>query len=311
MRHRDDSLTTGHHLRQLGTFLRSRRVRLTPHLVGLPDIGRRRTAGLRREEVARLAGISAAWYTYLEQGRDVHPSREVLDALCEALRLDAGERAYLFQLAYGPRGAGDRRAATASPWLSALHLTPSLLAPDGTPPSLRRVLDALGPTPALVIDRCWDVVSRNAAIVAVLPSLGPERTTPDAQPQNLVEYVLTDAALQGSLRDWAQVARLAVDGLRASLAGVPADDPLSAHAAALVVRLTAVSPEFRAWWPAHGLWAADRPVTHVYEHPQVGRLEFEGTMFDVRSAPGLTLITYVPCDPESTVRMRDLTAARR
>jgi len=88
---------------------------------------------------------------------------------------------------------------------------------------------------------------------------------------------------------------------------VPADDPATDSAAALVVRLAAASPEFRAWWPAHGLWAADRPVTHVLEHPQMGRLEVEGTMLDVRSAPGLTLLTYVPCDPGSAVRPRELT----
>jgi len=289
--------------KQLGSFLRSRRERLSPGDVGLPDLGRRRTAGLRREEVARLAGISPTWYMHLEQGRAEHPSREVLDALAHALRLDATERAYLFQLAYGPRRSPDRPAS--------LPCLPT--ARDSLPSSVRRLLVALEPTPALVLNRCWDVVGCNVALAAVLPDLDPGHPTPETPsgvpPRNVVEYVLTSAALRAGLRDWPQVARLAVDGLRASLAGVAPDDPLGARAAALVARLTAASPEFRAWWPAHELWAADRPVTHVYEHPQIGRLEVDGTMLDVRSAPGLTLVTYVSCDPETANRLRRLTAA--
>jgi transcriptional regulator with XRE-family HTH domain len=284
---------------------------LTPSLVGLPDVGRRRTRGLRREEVAQLAGISPAWYTYLEQGRDVRPSRDVLDALARALRLEGAERAHLFQLAYGARSGGDHRQSVSA---TARGRPPYAAAPppatsDGTPPSLRRLLDALGPTPALVVDRCWDVIGQNAAFAAVLPDLGPRRPTPGTPSFNVVEYALTDAGLRAAMHDWAHVARLAVDGLRASLADVAADDPLSARAASLVARLAETSPEFRAWWPAHGLWVADRPVTHVYEHPRVGRLEVDATMLDVRSAPGLTPVTYVPCDAETTARLRQLAAA--
>lgn len=304
MSQRDETTPTDPRVPQLGAFLRSRRERLAPCDVGLRDVGRRRTAGLRREEVAQLAGISPAWYTHLEQGRDIHPSRKVLDALARALRLDTGERAYLFQLAYGARRGTDRRAPAAA-------VPPA--APKVLPPSLRRLLDALGPAPALVLTRCWDLVGCNAALVAVLPEFGPAhagRETPSGTlPSfNVVEYVLTNRAWRAAMHDWAQVARLAVDGLRASLADAAADDPLSARAAALVARLNAASPEFRAWWPAHGLWVADRPVTHVYEHPHVGRLEVDGTMPDVRSAPGLTLLTYVPCDPVSAERLRHLTA---
>jgi transcriptional regulator with XRE-family HTH domain len=285
----------------LGAFLRSRRERLTPVDVGIRDVGRRRTTGLRREEVAQLAGISAAWYTLLEQGRDVHPSREVLDALARALRLDVCERVYVFQLAFGPRRGTDRRALTGA----------SPMEPGELSPSVRRLLDAFGPAPALIINRCWDLAGVNAALAAVLPDLSPERASPDTPPVNVVEYVLTSDALRAGLRDWAQVARLAVDGLRASVAGAAPDEPLAARAAALVAQLTARSAEFRAWWPAQGLWAADRPVTHVYAHPQVGPLEVDGTMLDVRSAPGLTLVTYVPCDPESAAQLRHLMGAPR
>jgi hypothetical protein len=143
------------------------------------------------------------------------------------------------------------------------------------------------------------------------PSRADDISVACDQSLNVVEYVLTSLALRAGLRDWAQVARLAVDGLRASLAGVAADEPLSARAAALVARLTAMSPEFRVWWPAHGLWVADRPVTHVYEHPDIGSIEVDGAMFDARSAPGLTLVTYVPCDPESAARLRHLMGVPR
>lgn len=244
----------------------------------------------------------------------MHPSREVLDAVAHALRLDATERAYVLQLVYGPRRDSDRRAPTVKAPLDAQD-RPAPAAPEGPPPSIHRLLDALGPTPALIIDRCWDLVGCNAVLAAVLPglgpALGPARVTPDASPPNLVEYVLTSAVCRSALGDWAGVARLAVDGLRASLAGVAADDPLGTRAAALVCRLTMASPEFRAWWPSHGLWAANRPVTHVYVDPQVGRIEFDGTMLDVRSAPGLMLLTYVPSDPESADRLRQFTAQRR
>lgn len=108
-----------------------------------------------------------------------------------------------------------------------------------------------------------------------------------------------------------RLARAAVDRFRASLVGVGSDEPASARAAALVARLTEVSPEFRAWWPAHGLWVADRPVTHVHEHPRVGPLELEVTLFDVRSAPGLTLVLYVPRDPASADRVRRLATVPR
>lgn len=286
MPHRDDVPPTGPCAAQLGAFLFSRRARLTPRAVGLPHVGRRRTAGLRREEVAQLAGISAAWYTHLEQGRDVHPSREVLGALADGLRLDATERAHLFRLAYGPRRDAARHgpAGAASPFPAALP-----------PPSLLRLLEALEPAPALAIDRCWDLVCCNAVLLRVLPDLDPlhngRAAPPGGRRVNLVEYVLTSATFRAGMCDWAQVARLAVDGLRASLASVGAAEALRGRAEALVGRLNATSAEFRTWWPAQGLWVADRPVTHVYEHPEVGRLKVDGSMLDVRSAPGLALAT--------------------
>ena len=312
MSYSNQSLAVGPGVAQLGAFLRSRRARLTPSEVGLSDSRRRRTTGLRREEVAQLAGISPAWYTHLEQGRDVRPSREVLDALADALRLEAGERAYLLHLADTGRRAGDRRAmATAIPPAASLG-RPTSWVPVAPSPSLRRLLDALGPTPALVINCCWDVVSCNPAFAAVLPDFGPfalgERGG-DLHPLNVVEYALTNADWRAAMHDWPRVARTAVDGLRADLAGVTPNDPMRVRAAALVACLSDRSPEFRAWWPAHGLWVADQATSHVFEHPSVGTLDLDVTLLDVRSAPGLTLLTYVPHDSTTSERLRHLLCA--
>lgn len=300
----------------LGAFLRSRRERLTPSDAGIAGVGRRRTVGLRREEVAILAGISPTWYMHLEQGRATRPSREVIDALARALRLDPGERAYLLQIAYGARHQGDRRSPERSVGYPAAAAVARSAEPldSPLPASIDRLLDVLVSTPALIINRCWDVVAWNTAATAVLPSLGSSARHGAATrvtTRNLVELVLTDPTWRSALRDWADVARLAVGGLRASLVHIVPSHPQSTRAAALIQRLQEVSPEFRVWWPAHSLWLADRPITHVYEHPQVGSIEVDGTMLDVRSAPGLTLLTYVPCNEESAERIEQLQAAIR
>lgn len=293
-------------LTPLGDFLRSRRERLTPTDVGLHSVGRRRTTGLRREEVAQLAGMSAAWYIQLEQGQDVHPSAGVLDALARALRLDATERAHLFRLGHIADFDTGAAAGHAPDAILAATAVPSPEVPDGTPPAVRRMLDGLGATPALVVDRYWDVVGRNAALAALLPALAPERVSPDTPPRNVVHYVLTSAPWRATVADWEVVARRAVAGLRASLAPVLARDAADPRATALIAELQHDSAEFRAWWPAHDLWAAERPLPQVHQHPTAGRLEVEATLLDARGAPGLTLIIYVPCDAVTAAKLRNL-----
>ena len=275
---------------QLGSFLRSRRERLQPSDVGLPDAGgRRRARGLRREEVAQLAEMSVAWYTGLEQGRGVHPSRTTLDTLARVLRLEDAEREHLFRLAF----PDTRRALTTEPLRDSLHgraavsvaasrLVPSPDHPDGTPPSVRRLLDALGLLPALVLDRYWDVVG----------------------------YVLTNELWRRHVPEWPALARAAVGGLRASLAPVLAEAPNDARAAALLGQLERESAEFGPWWTEHALWGAERPLTHVQRHPTAGAMTFETQLLDLRSAPGLTLVVYTPCDAESTTKLRHLVAQR-
>lgn len=291
----------------LGAFLRSRRERLTPADISIPNVGRRRAQGLRREEVAALAGMSAAWYTHLEQGRDVHASETALDSLATALRLNDVERAHLHRLGRAaPQGT--RQADRPGALTRAADLRPSPEVPDGTPPTIRRLLDALLPTPALVIDRYWDVVGRNAALEALLPGLGSPRTAPDGPPRNVVRYALTRAEWRAAAQDWETAARRAVAGLRASLADVLAETPADVCAATLVSQLERESSEFRRWWPEHEVWAAERPLVQTFHHETAGALEFETTLLDVRSARGVTLIAFVPCNPESAAGLQRLRA---
>jgi transcriptional regulator with XRE-family HTH domain len=290
---------------ELGAFLRSRRARLLPEAVGLARTGRRRTAGLRREEVAALAGVSAAWYTYLEQGRDVRPSDAVLDALARALRLGPGERAHLFRLAR----ATSTTAAGAAHEVTASALEPAPTALDGTPASLQRLLDAFAATPAAAVDRHWDLLGRNAALAALFPSIAPARTRPDVPPRNAVHHVLTDPAWRAAAGDdWERTARHALAGLRASLASRLDTPATAARAAALLAQFAREVPAFSAWWAAHDLWPADRPLAWTCRHPAHGAVALETTLLDLRSPRGVTLVAFVPADARAVATLASLAA---
>lgn len=185
--------------RELGAFLRARRERLTPGQVGLPQTGRRRTPGLRREELAVLAGISATWYTYLEQGRDIRTSDQVLDALASALRLDGPERAHLFRLA----GHGPARSEEREPLSAEAAAVPLLLQPN----------------PAYIIGGTYDVLSHNRAAEELFPGL----LTTGGRP-NFARWVFLEPAARDTLVDWEEEARGLLARLR-TLAGRHPDDP--------------------------------------------------------------------------------------
>lgn len=293
-------------LRRLAAFLRSRREQVLPAAVAVPNGGgRRRARGLRREDVADIAQISVAWYTRLEQGQDVRPSLAVLGRVAAALRLGAAERTHLFRLAGVVDDSGPATAGDAAPVLRAVDVVPSPDAPDGTPPHLRRLLDGIQ-TPALLMDRYWDVVGRNAALEAMLGPLEPPRVGPNVPPRNVVRWVLSTRPAGAGGADWESLARVCVGGLRATLGQVWAEHPDDRRAATLVDLLTRESPEFRAWWPEQQVWAADRPLRRAYEHPRVGRLAVEITLLEVRSAPGVTLVTHVAGDAASAAKLREL-----
>ena len=205
--------------RALGEFLRSRRARLQPADVDLPPGRRRRTPGLRREEVAHLAAIGPTWYTALEQGRDIHVSAHVLDSLARALRLNTTERAHLFALANREPlvEPGERAALT---------------------PALQALLDHHEPLPGYVMDQRWDVLGWNRAAAALF---GDFATLPPAE-RNMVWLLFTAPRLRTLLVDWEAHAQQVLGQFRASW-GRHADDPAFGE---LIGRLRQTSPEFDA-----------------------------------------------------------------
>jgi transcriptional regulator with XRE-family HTH domain len=209
--------------RQSGDFLRSRRERLTPSDVGLPDGFRRRTPGLRREEVALLAGVGATWYTWLEQGRDVRPSAEVLSALADALRLSAAERRHLYIL-------NDRPPPE-----------PRTSGPERVEEPLLRMLDSLTSQPAYVLGRRWDVLAWNRAAELLFGDYGKL----DGDARNIMHIVFANKAHRKLLIDWDEVASTVLAMFRADSARYAGDPDFER----LISTLMRVSLEFRKWWP--------------------------------------------------------------
>jgi transcriptional regulator with XRE-family HTH domain len=249
---------------ELGHFLRARRERLTPEAVGLPRGSRRRTAGLRREEVAELAGISTDWYIRLEQGRSVSPSPTTVDALARALRLDGTEHAHLKALT--------RNADHAS------------FAPETVPRSVRRMVESLN-QPAYVTGRRWDVLHWNEQADAIFAF---SRIAPEDR--NVLLSMLTNPATRRLFgRSWAAEARRMVAEFR-STHDFWAGDPAFA---ALLARLRQESPDFDGWWKAHDVRhvAAGRKQMN---HPKQGILRFEYASFQANDDPGLKLVVYTP-----------------
>ncbi|MFQ6196435.1 helix-turn-helix transcriptional regulator [Streptomyces sp. NPDC000405] len=257
--------------RELGAFLRSRRERITPDQAGLPHTGRRRTPGLRREELALLAGISATWYTYLEQGRDIRASDQVLDALASALRLDRHERRHLFEL------AGHTAAAETG--------EPEQLAAE-----VAAVPLLLQPHPAYIIDGNYDVLSRNQAADELFPHL----TTAVDRPANFARWVFLEPAARTVLVDWELEARGLLARLR-TLAGRHSGDPRYSR---LIDELNAGSPEARAWWPQY-----DVQVRHGgrkrLRRPGHGVTDFAYTAFHLAEHPEQTLVVYTDTDTDT------------
>ncbi|MET8453065.1 helix-turn-helix transcriptional regulator [Streptomyces sp. NPDC005209] len=249
--------------RELAAFLRSRRERITPDQVGLPPSGRRRTPGLRREELALLAGISATWYTYLEQGRDIRASDQVLGALASALRLDRHERGHLFRLA-GHVPAVD------------IEVPESLAAEVAAVPLL------LQPHPAYIIGGNYDVLSHNQAAVDLFPHL----TAADGR-ANFARWTFLEPAARDVLVDWESEARGLLARLR-TLAGRHPDDPRYTR---LIDELNAGSPEVRAWWPQYDVQDrhGGRKRLRCRER---GIVDFAYTAFHLAEQPEQTLVIY-------------------
>ncbi len=268
------------HRSELGDFLRSRRERLSPETVGLPNGFRRRTPGLRREEVALLAGVGATWYTWLEQGRSVRASVEVLSALADALRLDAVERHHLFILSDRP--------------------PPQTILADSecVEASLQRMLDSLTGQPAYLIGRRWDILVWNQAAIAVFGDYaalqGDER--------NIMHLVFANARHRRLLVDWNEVAPVYLAMFRADSARYAGHPDLQR----LIATLMRTSPEFKAWWPKHDVVAELSNIKRI-RHPRKGIMLFEFTSFAVTDGSGRKLIVYTPQHENKTAdKLEDL-----
>lgn len=254
----------------LAAFLRERRARLQPADVGLPALGRRRTRGLRREEVAQLAGIGLTWYTWLEQGRAINVSAAFLEQLAAALRLNATEREYLLALAQG------RDTAPPSP-------VPPV------PPAVQRMLDAL-PVPAQVTNARWDVLAWNAPAVALF---GDYAQLP-AEQRNSLYRVFLDPAMRRLLVDWEQDARQLLARFRLD-AGRAGADPAFA---ALIETLRRDSAEFAQWWSAQDvLGRGEGRKRFRRADGTIATYEYQALSID--GCPGLRMAVYIPPDPSA------------
>jgi transcriptional regulator with XRE-family HTH domain len=258
---------------ELSDFLRMRRAAINPEEVGLPGGGRRRTPGLRREEVAQLAGIGTTWYTWLEQGRDVRASLDVLEALARALRLNQAERTHLILL-----GRGEAPPPCKNP-------------AERVSPTLRRLIENLGPNPAYILGRRWDYLAWNDAAVALLGDFG---SLPRSA-RNHAWLTFTDPARREMFTDWERSARVLVAKFRADSARHIGDPEFES----LISALRNSSPEFSRYWERH-------EVSHSGEgrkdllHPAAGLMSFSHAVFHPAERLEQRLILYSPLPENDT-----------
>jgi transcriptional regulator with XRE-family HTH domain len=266
------------HENRLGSYLKDRRAKLDPAAFGFP-LTRRRTPGLRREEVASRANVSATWYTWLEQGRGGAPSSDVLDRISRAMMLTDAEREHLFLLGLG-RPPEIRYQA-----------------PEGVTPRLQRVLDTLALSPAFVRTATWDVVAWNAAATAVF-------TDYDALPpgqRNILRLFFSDSRVRATQSDWKSVARFVVAAFRADVARAGA----AQNVQALVDELCRLSPEFEAMWRDNDVQVRG-DGTKILHHPIAGTLAMEYSSFAIAGRPDLSMVIYNPATNEDADKIRAL-----
>lgn len=255
----------------LAEFLRLRRERLSPAAVGLPAGGRRRTPGLRREEVAALAGVGLAWYTWFEQGRNISVSATFLENLARVLKLDAAERRHLYLLAHQRPPAEPGRT-----WCT-------------VPPQVRRLMDDLSTRPAYILNLRWDVVVWNAAAERVF-GFGAQ----PAGRRNLLWMLFVDPAMRELFVDWAAQAPAMLSTFRrdfASASGAP-------DITELVDELERVAPDFKAWWREHDVHGACMGVRSL-RLPALGEVAFEHSTLSVDESRHLRLVVYAPAPDET------------
>nr|WP_114207614.1 helix-turn-helix transcriptional regulator [Acidisarcina polymorpha] len=262
----------------LGRYLRDRRAKLDPASLGYKS-SRRRTPGLRREEVAQRANISSAWYMCLEQGRGGAPSAEVLDNLAKALLLTDAEREHLFLIGLGRAPESHYKQ------------------PDGIEPRLQRVLDKLSPAPALIKTATWDVVAWNQAAAVIWPNMGEET----GYGRNTLRMVFLDPNAQTLYPDWEAAARMAVAGFRADVARAGA----MAEVAAMVDELSRSSPAFKAMWQENDVSDSAHAMKEL-RHAVLGTINFEVSIFGVDGRQDLTMMVFLPASRGEAERIANL-----
>jgi len=266
----------GTHRRQLAEFLKACRARLTPTEVGLPEAQRRRTPGLRREDVAALAGVSVTWYTWLEQGRDIRVSAQVLEKLASTLRMSMDEREYLFALVqHRPAPLVSTEAEAASE-------------------DLLRMIEALN-VPALVLTRRWDVVAWNdlyRRFMRDFSKMKPEQ-------QNLLRYLLTGDEYQSDPEEYEAMAQRVLAKFRVDYSQA-SDDPGINE---LIEELTKTCPIFAKFWAGSEVTMRSHGI-NVVRNPQLGGVTFEHTSYVPEGSPNLRVIIYVPHDEESRKKLQ-------
>ncbi|KKB62968.1 XRE family transcriptional regulator [Robbsia andropogonis] len=253
--------------RELGTFLSSRRARLSPKAFGLPETSRR-TPGLRREEVAVLAGVSVSWYTWLEQGRDIQPSAETLRRIAKVLQLDQVESSHLFALS--TRDA------------------PAIVSGGGVTDGLERLVRAINPIPAYVRNTRLDILAWNDAIADLFVDYGA------LQPheRNTLRLLFLYQPYRTLIRDWEQMARGMISTFRAARALAPDKTPFDL----LIAELSEESGEFQAWWQDTDVKGFAEGSKHL-QHPTLGRVSFTYVALTPEGRPDLSLVTYIPKPP--------------
>jgi transcriptional regulator with XRE-family HTH domain len=265
----------------LGTYLKDRRAKLDPTAFGFAP-KRRRTPGLRREEVAQRANISPTWYTWLEQGRGGAPSAQVLDRIARALMLTDVEREHLFLLGLGrPPEVHYRKDEVVTP-------------------RLQRVLDALEPSPALIRTATWDVVAWNRAATVFLTDYG----SLPAKQRNVLRFIFLDPVVRAAQDDWESVARHVVSAFRVDAARAGA----AAEVQPLVDELCRLSPEFKALWRDNDLRGHGEAVKHI-RHPKLGPIAFEYSVFAVDGRTDLNMVVYNPVTAADVEKIRSLTGS--
>lgn len=262
----------------LGTYLKDRRAKLDPATFGFP-LKRRRTPGLRREEVAQRANVSATWYTWLEQGRGGAPSADVLDRIARAMMLTDVEREHIFLLGLGRPPEVRYHAA------------------EGVTPRLQRVLDALEVSPAFVKTSTWDVVAWNRAATVVLTDYGQL----EPSQRNILRLIFRDSRVRAAQPNWEHVARYVVAAFRADAARAGAVQEIQS----LVDELCSLSPEFEAMWRDNDVRTYGDGAK-ILQHPIAGSLAMEYSAFAVDGRPDLGMVIYNPATPADADKIRSL-----